>query len=408
MPRSLSPVWLIAIVCLAEVFSMTGAAVVPALAPTLIGNWSLTNTETGWIHGIYFIGYVIAVPILTGLTDRVAPRHIYMGSLVIGSIACLGFAVFADGLWTAMPFHLLMGVGLAGTYMPGLKILSDRLTGKTQSRATAIYTSSFGIGLSSSFFVSGQVQRATGWHETFYVVAIGPLLAILMILLFISRDDPKNFEAPETHLLDFRPVLRCRAAMGFVWAYAVHSFELFAFRSWMVVFLTFAQAQNPGSGFDLNATTLAAIITLFGQPASLFGNEGALRFGRHRWITGVMFVAATLAAMLGFLAAIPFWALFTVCCVYMYSINSDSAAITSGMVGEAPPGYRGATMAVHSCLGFTGSALGPLVFGAMLDLSGGRDEIMSWGISFASVAVIGLFGPLALWWSRQRFVDRTN
>jgi MFS family permease len=85
----------------------------------------------------------------------------------------------------------------------------------------------------------------------------------------------------------------------------------------------------------------------------------------------------------------------------MYSINSDSAAITSGMVGEAPPGYRGATMAVHSCLGFAGSAMGPLVFGAVLDLSGGRDEILSWGLSFGSVAVIGLLGPLALWWSRR-------
>ena len=401
MPKPLSPVWLTALVCLAEVFSMTGAAVVPALAPVLIGNWSLSNTEAGWIHGIYFIGYVIAVPVLTGLTDRVSPRNIYMGSLAIGATACLGFAVFADGLWSALPFHMLMGVGLAGTYMPGLKILSDRLTGKAQSRATALYTSSFGIGLSLSFFVSGQVQRATGWHEAFYIGAIGPVVAILMVLLFVSRDDPKNFKAPETHLLDFRPVLRCRQAMGYVWAYAVHNFELFAFRSWMVVFLTFAQSQNPGSGLELNATTLAAIITLFGQPASFFGNEGALRFGRHRWITGVMCVAASLAAMLGFLAAIPFWVLFGVCCVYMYSINSDSAAITSGMVGVAPPGYRGATMAVHSCLGFAGSAMGPLLFGAVLDLSGGRTEILSWGLSFASVALIGLLGPLALWWSRR-------
>jgi len=401
MPRLLSPVWLIAIVCLAEVFSMTGAAVVPALAPALISGWSLSNTEAGWIHGIYFVGYVIAVPVLAGLTDRVAPRYIYMGSLVIGASACLGFAMFADGLWTAMPFHMLMGVGLAGTYMPGLRILSDRLCGKAQSRATAFYTSTFGIGLSASFFVSGQVERAGDWHEAFYVGAIGPLVAILLIVIFISRDDPKNFEAPETHLLDFRPVLRCRAAMGYVWAYAVHNFELFAFRSWMVVFLTFAQAQNPVSGIDLNATTLAAIITLFGQPASFFGNEGALRFGRHRWIASVMCVAASFAAMLGFLAAIPFWGLLTVCCFYMYSINSDSAAITSGMVGEAPPGYRGATMAVHSCLGFAGSAMGPLLFGAVLDVSGGREEIMSWGISFASVAVIGLLGPLALWWSRR-------
>jgi MFS family permease len=401
MPKIVSPLWLTVIVCLAEVFSMTGAAVVSGLTPVLKQEWSLSNTAVGWLNGINHVGYVIAVPILAGLTDRIAPRVVYCSSLLIGMLACLGFAYFAADLWSALLYHMLMGVGLAGTYMPGLKILSDRLAGKAQSRATALYTSSFGIGLSASFFVSGQVERASGWHEAFFVGAIGPLVAILLIVIFISRDDPKNFEAPETHLLDFRPVLRCRAAMGYVLAYTVHNFELFAFRSFMVLFLVFAQKLHPENGFTLTATTLAAIITLFGQPASFFGNEGALRFGRHRWITGVMIVAAIFAAMLGFLAAIPFWALFTVCCIYMYSINSDSAAITSGMVGVAPPGYRGATMAVHSCLGFSGSAMGPLLFGVVLDLSGSGTSVMSWGLSFASVAVIGLLGPIVLWWSRR-------
>jgi len=73
MPRTLSPVPLTAIVCLAEVFSMTGTAVVPALATVLKQTWGLNNTEAGWILGTYWVGYVIAVPVLSGLTDRVAP-----------------------------------------------------------------------------------------------------------------------------------------------------------------------------------------------------------------------------------------------------------------------------------------------------------------------------------------------
>ncbi|MEX2450963.1 MAG: MFS transporter [Rhodospirillales bacterium] len=405
MPKITSPVGLTAIICLAEIFSMTGAAAVPALAPVLIGEWSLTNTEAGWIHGIYFIGYVLAVPVLAGLTDRMAPRVIYFISLAIGATACLGFSYLAEGFWSALPFHTLMGVGLAGTYMPGLKILNDRLGGSAQSRGTAFYTSTFGIGLSLSFFMTGQVEMAANWHWAFLAASLGPVVSFLLILLLVGRDDPQSFTAPETHLLDFRPVLRCRPAMGFVWAYTIHNFELFAFRSWIVVFLTFAQSLQPaqyaGYGAGLSATTLAAIITLFGQPASILGNEGALRVGRHRWITVVMFAAASMAAMLGFLAAIPFWLLLGFCCVYMYAINSDSAAITAGMVGVAPEGYRGATMAMHSFFGFAGAAAGPLLFGAMLDLMGGRTLIEAWGISFATVAALILLGPLALWWSRR-------
>lgn len=118
---------------------MTGTAVVPALATVLKQTWGLNNTEAGWILGTYWVGYVIAVPVLSGLTDRVAPRIVYGVSLAIGVFGCLGFAYFAQGLWTAILFHTLMGVGLAGTYMPGLKILSDRLIGTTQSRGTAFY-----------------------------------------------------------------------------------------------------------------------------------------------------------------------------------------------------------------------------------------------------------------------------
>ncbi len=38
------------------------------------------------------------------------------------------------------------GAGLAGTYMPGLKILSDRIQSGELTRHIAFYTAFFGIG----------------------------------------------------------------------------------------------------------------------------------------------------------------------------------------------------------------------------------------------------------------------
>ena len=46
---------------------MLGVAAFPALLPTFIGEWQLTNTDAGWINGIYFAGYLAAVPVLVGL-----------------------------------------------------------------------------------------------------------------------------------------------------------------------------------------------------------------------------------------------------------------------------------------------------------------------------------------------------
>jgi hypothetical protein len=60
----------------------------------------------------------------------------------------LGFALTAEGFWSALLWRLLSGVGLAGTYMPGLKALVDRISAERQPRWISHYTASFSLGTS--------------------------------------------------------------------------------------------------------------------------------------------------------------------------------------------------------------------------------------------------------------------
>ena len=46
------------------------------------------------------------------------------------------------------------------------------------------------------------------------------------------------------HPLDFRPVLRNRAALGYILGYGAHCFELYGMRTWIVAFWTFVAARN--------------------------------------------------------------------------------------------------------------------------------------------------------------------
>src|SRR3546814_3978378 len=66
-----------------------------------------------------------ALPI--SLTDRIDPKRIYPAGVGLTTLAMLGYALFADGFWTAVAFRTLMGIGWAGSYMPGLKALSDQI-----------------------------------------------------------------------------------------------------------------------------------------------------------------------------------------------------------------------------------------------------------------------------------------
>ena len=87
--------------------------------------------------------------------------------------------------------------------------------------------------------------------------------------------------------------------------------------------------------------------------------------------------------------------------LHMLFVMSDSSTLTAGMVGAADPRFKGATMAVHSTLGFGAGFVSPLVFGAALDLAGGNQSITAWGIAFATLGVGALVAAALLGFTRR-------
>jgi MFS family permease len=390
--------------CVAEALTMTGFAAYTTLLPTLQREWNLSNSEAGLISGIYFAGYVAAAPVLTSLTDRLDSRYIYVLACVMSFIGAAGFMLFAEGLWSALFFQVLLGAGLGGTYMPGLKMLADQLEGSSQSRSVGFYTASFGLGSTLSIFICGLIGASYGWKWAFAYGALGPVLAGLAVMLAMPPGRTRAATSPAPALLDFRPVLRNRRALPFIIGYSAHNYELFGQRSWMVAFLVFCATLQPAeSPMLFSAATLAAIINVQGPVMSVIGNELAIRFGRTRVIFTFMTASGVMACVLGYTAALPWVFVFVLMCVHYGLMLGDSAALTAGAVASAPPDERGATMAVYSFSGFSAAFLAPLIFGAVLDLAGGNRSLLAWGLGFASIGVFGALAPIARWvYVRQR------
>src|SRR5256714_14632283 len=196
--------------------------------------------------------------------------------------------------------------------------------------------------------------------------------------------------------------LRNRVAMGSVLGYGAHCFELYGMRTWIVAFWTYVVARN-GDAL-LSAVAVSVLATLLSLPASILGNEVAIRFGRHRAITIVMIVSGTVALTIGVLAGGSPLLLLLLLLLYAITIPADSGALTSGMAASAVPANRGATMALHSTVGFGLSALGGWAGRVALDAFGGPASPKSWLAVFVVFAPGLLFGPPALGWSR-RYLD---
>jgi len=360
----------------------------------------MSGAEAGLLSGLFFAGYMVAVPVLTSLTDRVDARHIYLASSIVAGASSAGFGLLAQGPASGALFQLLVGAGVAGTYMPGLRALTDNTEGVAQGRAISFYTAIFGVGMAGSVFLAGSVAEAAGWRAAFLVAAIGPPIAGAMVFAGLPPRTPHS-AAKRHRLLDFRPVLRQRVAMAFILGYAVHCWELFGTRSWMVAFLARAQGEQ-GEAWPLGPIAIAAIANMFAPLASIFGNEMAMRSGRARVIRVCMIASGVISCAFGFLIGAPWYVLLAIAILHMALVMSDSSTLTAGLVQVADPAAKGSALALHSTLGFGAGFVAPLVFGVALDAAGTGGPAIAWGAAYATLGILAVLVPLVLRWGPRR------
>lgn len=391
---------LVALVCTAQVFVQLGAGYWPVLLPELMGRWSLSNSEAGWITSAFYAAYMCSVPVLVTLTDRIDAKRVYLFGVGCTTIAHFAFGFLADGFWSALLLRGLAGLGWAGTYMTGLKLLADQVDAKMMSRAVTGHAASIGISGALSYVLGDLLAHEFGWRLAFASAGFTAAIAWLTVTIFVpGRPPPVSTAAASPHkLFDFRPVLRNRSAFAYSLAYCVHTLEMNALRGWGVAFLVWVAASTGQSGDLLSPAVVVTVLGLLGTLVSVLGNEASIRFGRRRLVATAMALSILIGAVIGFAGSTSYWLAVGLIVVYGMIIWLDSSSLTAGAAGAADPARRGATLAVHSMLGYAGGFIGPLAVGWTLDLSGGMSA-RGWGLGFLVIAVlmaIALAGFLTL------------
>ncbi len=399
--REPSPARLVALVCTAQVLAQLGAYTWPALLPGFLARWPMDNAQAGWVTGVFYAAYMLAVPVLVGLTDRVDPRRVYLLGVALTAASHAGFALLADGFASALALRALAGIGWAGTYMTGLKLLADRVDERLMSRAVAGHAAGLGLAGAISFGFAGALESLLGWRGAFAVAAGCAVAAWAIAALWVpaARTQPAPGARPGW-LPDFAPVLANRAALAYSIGYCVHTWEMSVLRGWAVAFLAYVAAGTAqGAPAWLAPVTVATLMGLLGTGASVLGNELAIRFGRARLVRAAMLACAAMALLMGTAASLPYGVAAGCVVFYAVLIWLDSATLTAGAAGNAPPGRRGATLALHSMLGYGGGFAGPVIMGWLLDAAGGMSPT-GWAVGFAHVAAAGLIARALFTWLR--------
>lgn len=383
----MSPGRLVAVVCAAQVLVQLGAFFWPALLPGMMARWGLSNSAAGWITSAFYAAYMLSVPLLVTLTDRIDARLVYLfgvGATVVGH-TLFGFA---EGFWSALAARALTGIGWAGTYMTGLKLLADQVDAKMMSRAVTGHAASIGISGAASFAVADLLAAAGGWQAAFWTAALTAATAwILVAGLVPGRPPPSGKASDGGGLYDFRPVLRNRSAMAYALAYCIHTLEMNALRGWGVAFLGWVAGSTGAATGVLSPTLIVTILGLVGTAASVLGNEASIRLGRRNLIVIAMCASIVLGVSIGYLGSSSYEVAVILIIIWGIVVWLDSSSLTAGAAGTAEPSRRGATLAIHSMLGYAGGFVGPLAVGWTLDLMGGMSG-PGWGAAFAVIAVL--------------------
>jgi len=361
----------------------------PAAAlPLLRDEWHASSAELGWVVSAYLLGYAVAVLVVLPLTDRVRPSRVISVGALVTTLANLGFAFGAHDVVTASLLRVIAGFGLAGVYMPGVRIVAQSSDPARRGTAVGLYVAAFYLGGSLSFLATGLLLGPFGWRGAALVLGGVAVVALPIAVVSVrGLAEPTGARAR----LDLR-VLRSAPLVRTIAAYTGHSWELFVVRAWLAAFLAAAFALRGLSPTDASATASqwAALMLALGVPGVFVGGWASDRIGRTR--AALLYAIGSGAISIGFgtLLLAPWPALVAIGAIYGGLVAADSAVYSTAVTELAPEGRVGSAQAIQAVAGFGIGSLGPVVAGATLDLGAG------WIGPFLVAGIVGIASALPL------------
>ena len=383
---------LLALLSTAELLGMSLWFAASAVAPQLSAIWGLDATQAAWLTTIVQLGFVAGTAISAALNvaDIVPSRVLFAASALMGAAFNAGILV-AAGFHSALILRFLTGLCLAGVYPPAMKMIA---TWFRAQRGLAIGTvvGALTIGKATPYLV--HAIPGAGVQPVVLIASIGAVAAALLVA-FGYREGPYPFAARAFSWNLAADVVRVREWRLSTGGYLGHMFELYAFWTWIPVFLAASAAAStaafrPSSG----AVSLIAFGTIaVGGAGCIWGGLIADRIGRERLVTIALAASGSCCLLVGLLFGHSMWMLAPLALIWGFFVVADSAQFSALVTESIPPHAVGTALTIQTSLGFLLTMLPMQLIPALARTSGWR-----WVFAILSL------GPAAGIWAVRRLV----
>ncbi len=181
---------IIGLIFFATLINYIDRLTISVLAPYIVADLQLSNTEFGSIATWFLLAYTISQSLSGKLYDKIGIKKGFTVSIVVWSLAAMAHA-FATGLQSLSFFRFILGLGEAGNWPGAAKTVSEWFPAKERALGMAIFNSGAIIGSIVAIPIIAGITAYFGhWYETFIIT--GVLGFIWLIFWWLIYDSPEN------------------------------------------------------------------------------------------------------------------------------------------------------------------------------------------------------------------------
>ena len=372
----------IALVGLAHGVSHFYHLILAALFPWLKPAFGLSYAELGLLMTVFFIVSGVGQALSGFIVDRVGARRVLFAGLALLGCAAL---VLASAQHYAMLLagSMLAGAGNAVFHPADYTLLGQRVSKARMAHAFSVHGISGNLGWAAAPVFLAGIAALAGWRVALLAAAVIPFATLL--LLFLQRAalhaDPQPSPAQQGAAGGSFAFLRLPAlwmSFGFFFlsALALGGIQSFASASLVALYQVSLAA----------ATTAYTAYMLASAGGMVLGGFMAARVERHDRTIGIAFALAAAMALLLAAVLVPGWLAVLLMGAIGFAAGIAGPSRDLLIRAAAPKQATGRVFGVVYSGLDSGLAVGPLLFGALMD--GGKP---SWVFAF-----IALFQLLAI------------
>lgn len=377
------------------------------IAPELIAEFNLGPAELGLITSAYFIGFGLTQLPMGVLLDRYGPRVVVIGLQLVGATGGALFVV-ADGQMGLLIGRFLIGVGMAGSVMAGLKAANLWFERERLPAINALLFGMTGLGGMLATGPLAQLLKVIDWRTAMLMICVY-CCAIAMISAMMIPRVVQTGPAPRL-LRQIADIGRLYKSATFLRFAPVTVASIAGYSSYQSLWAAIWLRDLEGFSRDAQAW---ALFMLMG--AMMIGNFAFGAINSQLRARGISTLNAALTAMalmallqavivLDIVAAsLPIWILMALC-------TSGPVAMYAVLSQRFPPELAGRTNTAINVLAFLGgflvqSGIGFLLAQFPVSADGGYDPV---GHRLALAIVVAIQVAAFAWFFFSARLDRSS